>query len=573
MITRLFKFHGGIKPDAHKHESAGAPIRRAPLPSRLIVPLRQSTRATARCIVEVGQKVLKGQRIGEPEGFLGTAVHAPTSGTVVDFGRYTMAHASGLETRCVVIQPDGEDRWIEHAPFDAEAAGREATLAWLRDCGLVGLGGATFPSHVKLGKGSGVDTLILNGAECEPWITCDDRLMRERADGILAGARILYRLIGARELVIGIEDNKPEAIEAMRAAAQRVGDAVRIQAVPALYPAGGEKQLIRVLTGIEIPYGKLGADYGVQCFNVGTAHAVYRAIAHGEPLVSRIVTLTGNVARPGNWEVLIGTPIDELLPLAEPRPDTNRYLMGGPMMGFALPRLDVPVVKGSNCIISASPTLLPPPPPEQPCIRCTECAKACPAELQPFELYWFSRSKNFGKAQEYHLFDCIECGCCAYVCPSHIPLVDYYRFAKSEIWARERDKAAADQARERFEFRNYRQEREKEEKAAKLAAKAAETRAKLSSEAGEPAAGAAAAPAETEDPKKALIAAALARAQAQKAESQPRNTDNLSPETQAEIAQIEARRKAQAGDTPPPADGAVATDTPAPAETEGSPRP
>jgi len=359
----------------------------------------------------------------------------------------------------------------------------------------------------------------------------------------------------------------------MRAAAQRVGDAVRIQAVPALYPAGGEKQLIRVLTGIEIPYGKLGADYGVQCFNVGTAHAVYRAIAHGEPLVSRIVTLTGNVARPGNWEVLIGTPIDELLPLAEPRPDTNRYLMGGPMMGFALPRLDVPVVKGSNCIISASPTLLPPPPPEQPCIRCTECAKACPAELQPFELYWFSRSKNFGKAQEYHLFDCIECGCCAYVCPSHIPLVDYYRFAKSEIWARERDKAAADQARERFEFRNYRQEREKEEKAAKLAAKAAETRAKLSSEAGEPAAGAAAAPAETEDPKKALIAAALARAQAQKAESQPRNTDNLSPETQAEIAQIEARRKAQAGDTPPPADGAVATDTPAPAETEGSPRP
>ncbi len=268
--------------------------------------------------------------------------------------------------------------------------------------------------------------------------------------------------------------------------------------------------------------------------------------------------------------MLIGTPIDELLPLAEPRPDTNRYLMGGPMMGFALPRLDVPVVKGSNCIISASPTLLPPPPPEQPCIRCTECAKACPAELQPFELYWFSRAKNFGKAQEYHLFDCIECGCCAYVCPSHIPLVDYYRFAKSEIWARERDKAAADQARERFEFRNYRQEREKEEKAAKLAAKAAETRAKLSSE-GSEASSAAAAAAPAEDPKKALIAAALARAQAQKAATEPRNTDNLSAETQAEIAEIEARRKAQGGETPPPADAAVKAGTPT--ETEGSPRP
>ena len=570
MIGRLFKFHGGIKPDAHKHESASVAIERAPLPSRLIVPLRQSTRASARCIVEVGQKVLRGQRIGEPEGMLGTAVHAPTSGTVIDFGRYTMAHPSGLETRCVVIEPDGEERWVEHAAFDAERAGRDASLAWLRDCGLVGLGGATFPSHVKLGKGSGVDTLILNGAECEPWITCDDRLMRERADGILAGARILFRLIGARALVIGIEDNKPEAIAAMRAAAQRADDPVRVQPVPSLYPAGGEKQLIRVLTGIEIPYGKLSADYAVQCFNVGTAYAVYRAIAHGEPVLSRIVTLTGNVARPGNWEVLIGTPIDELLPLAQPKADTNRYLMGGPMMGFALPRLDVPIVKGSNCIIASSPTLLPPPPPEQPCIRCGECARACPAELQPFELYWHSRARNFGKAQEYKLFDCIECGCCAYVCPSHIPLVDYFRFAKSEIWARERDNTAADQARERFEFRNYRQEREKEEKAAKLAAKAAETRAKLATDAS-------AVKAETataEDPKKALIAAALARAQAQKASSQVRNTENLSAETRAEI---EARRKALSPTAalPPalaPKTGEPRPDGAAAVEAEGSPQ-
>lgn len=556
MIGRLFKFHGGIKPDPHKNESAGPAIQRAPLPARLVVPLRQSPRATARCVVQIGQQVLKGERIGEAEGFLGTAVHAPTSGTVVDIARHPMAHPSGLDTECVVIEPDGEERWIEHAPFDYQAASREEALAWLRDCGIVGLGGATFPSHVKLGKGAGVETLILNGAECEPWITCDDRLMRERAADILAGAIILRELIGARELVIGIEDNKPEAIAAMKAAAAASGHGVNVVAVPALYPAGGEKQLIRVLTGIEIAYGKLGGDYGVQCFNVGTAHAVYRAFAHGEPLVSRVVTLTGNVDKAGNWEVLIGTPVQDLLPLARPRDDTDRTILGGPMMGYALPRLDVPIVKGSNCLISASPKLFPPPPPEQPCIRCTECAKACPAELQPFELYWFSRAKNFGKAQEYHLFDCIECGCCSFVCPAHIPLVDYFRFSKSEIWAREREKAAADQARERFEFRNFRQEREKAEKAAKLAAKAAETRAKLAKNtpADAPAAGGAAA----EDPKKALIAAAMARAKAQKAEVKPQNTDNLSPETQAEIAEIEARRKAASPSAATAADGAAA---------------
>ncbi|HJV27497.1 MAG TPA: electron transport complex subunit RsxC [Aromatoleum sp.] len=548
MIGRLFGFRGGVKPESHKTESASAPITAAPMPRRLVIPLRQNPRSGARCLVEPGQKVLKGEPIGEGEGLLGTSVHASTSGTVLEIGEHPMAHASGLSALSVVIEPDGEDRWIDHAAFDYHGNSRDATLAYLRGCGIAGLGGATFPTHVKLGKGTGIDTLVINGAECEPWITCDDRLMRERATQVLSGAMILRDLIGARRVLVGVEDNKPEAISAMRDAPGGA-DGVEIVPVPTLYPAGGEKQLIRVLTGIEIPHGKLGPEFGVQCFNVGTAYAVHRAIHHGEALLARIVTLTGNVAKPGNHEVLLGTPVDELLALAAPKVDTDRYIMGGPMMGFALASAAVPITKGANCIIAASPSLFPPPPPELPCIRCGECSRACPADLQPFELYWFSRSKNFGKAQEYHLFDCIECGCCAYVCPSHIPLVDYFRFAKSDIWARERNTTAADQARDRFEFRNFRQQRDKEEKAAKLAAKAAEIQAKLTEapqQAETPAV-------EAEDPKKALIAAALARAKQQKAAIAPRNTADLNPETQAKIAEIDARReeKSKPQDTSP----------------------
>jgi len=540
MTVRLFNFRGGVKPDSHKNESSATPIARAALPPRLVIPLRQGIRSTARCLVEVGQSVLKGECIGEGEGPLGTAVHASTSGTVVEVAPYPMAHASGLDTLCVVIEPDGADEWIAHEALDRRTLPREAVLKYLSDHGIVGMGGATFPTHIKLGNGRGIDTLVINGAECEPWITCDDRLMRERAADILSGAAILRELIGADRTLVGIEDNKPEAIEAMGRAAAVLSEPIEIVAVPTLYPAGGEKQLIRVLTGIEIAHGKLGSEFGVQCFNVGTAHAVCRAIHHGEPLISRVVTLTGNVDRPGNHEVLIGTPVESLLALAAPRPDTDRYLMGGPMMGVALPDLGVPIAKGSNCVIAASPALFPPPPPELPCIRCGACARVCPADLQPFELYWFSRAKNVGKAQEYHLFDCIECGCCSFVCPSHIPLVDYFRFSKSEIWARERELKAADHARERFEFRNFRQEREKEEKAAKLAAKAAETRAKLS---GTPGAGDTAPRPADEDPKKALIAAALARAKQQKAAVAPKNTDALDADARAEIAAIDARRE------------------------------
>ena len=543
MLAALFKFKGGVKPASHKDESTQTPIAAVPLPAQLIVPLRQSAGGTPQPLVRAGQKVLKGERIGAPEGNFSSAIHAPTSGTVLAVAPRMLPHPSALSAPCVVIAPDGKERWIERTPVDYLAESPDALRDLLRDAGVVGLGGATFPSHIKLKPGASgrIATLILNGAECEPWITCDDLLMRERAEGIVRGIGILRYIVAAERVLIGIEDNKPQAIAAMRAAAAQAAG-IEVVAVPTRYPAGGEKQLIRVLTGIEIPYGRLGTEFGVQCFNVGTAYSVHRAVELGEPLVSRIVTLTGNVERPGNWEVPIGTPIDELLRLAAQRADTDRYIMGGPMMGFTLPRTDLPVTKAANCILAASPALFPPQGPELPCIRCGACTRVCPVELQPHELYWFSRAKNFGKAQEYNIFDCIECGCCAYVCPSDIRLVDYYRFAKTSMRALEREKAAADAARQRYEFRNFRNEREQKEKAERLAAKTAAARQALAG-GGPPAAPehAAALP-QLDAAKKALIAAAVERARAQREGVQPKNTDDLAPEKQAEIREIEARR-------------------------------
>jgi electron transport complex protein RnfC len=412
----------------------------------------------------------------------------------------------------------------------------------IREMGLAGLGGAVFPSYIKLnpsahGSGSAIHTLILNGAECEPWITCDDRLMRERAEEILAGARIMAHMLGAKTILVGVEDNKPEALAALHLAQ---GDDIEIVAVPTVYPGGGAKQLTYTLTGVEVPSGGLSTDVGIQVFNVGTAYSLYRAVMHGEPLISRVVTVTGHVSQPGNFEVRLGTPIRDLLAAAGGSlPGASGEIIGGPMMGFDLMDLAAPVTKAVNCVLVKSPALFPAKPEALPCIRCGACARACPVALQPFEMYWFSRAKEFGKAQAYDLFDCIECGCCAYVCPSHIPLVDFYRFAKSEIWEREREKQAADQARARHEFKLFRLEREKREKAEKFAKAAAEAKAKAAaSDSGEDAEAA---------KKKAILEAALARAAKAKEEMaaagvKPRNTDHLPPRVSREIAEIEARR-------------------------------
>ncbi|MGE5319578.1 MAG: electron transport complex subunit RsxC, partial [Hyphomicrobiaceae bacterium] len=505
MSRQLFRFKGGVHPPEHKAESTARPIHAAPLPRKLVIPLRQHIGNPAKPVVEVGERVLKGQMIAAADGYISTAVHASSSGVVTAIDLQPVPHISGLPDLCITIETDGRDEWIAHGPLDYQALAPAELRARLRDLGLAGLGGAVFPSAIKLDPGAPrvCPTLIINGGECEPWITCDDVLMRHHADEILQGVALMRHLLGSTEILVGIEDNKPEAIAAMQAAAAMMDFPVEVVAIPARYPGGGAKQMIQTLTGKEVPSGKLSTDIGIQVFNVGTTYALARAVHHGEPLISRLVTVTGHVLRPQNFEVLIGTPMHTLITRAGDRDGTTGVLMGGPMMGVPMPNLDVPVVKATNCILVKSAELFPPLPKALPCIRCTRCADACPAELQPQELFRFAKAGDFGRAQEYHLFDCIECGCCSYVCPSHIPLVDFYRYAKSEIWAREKDKRAADLARERHEFRQFRLEREKKEKAEKLAAKAQAKRAEL---AAAPSAEGAAASSDA-DARKALIAA------------------------------------------------------------------
>ena len=584
-MLSLFKFKGGVKPQTNKTQSVSEPIAVAPLPSRLFVPLHQSIGGTPQPLVQAGDRVLKGQLIGAADGWISSAVHAPTSGTVRTIAEHVAAHPSGLTTLSVEIEPDGKDEWIERTPIDYATLPPERVRELLREAGVVGLGGAVFPTHGKLtaSKTVPMDELVINGAECEPFITCDDLLMRERAEEVIRGVGIFRDLLQPKRVLIGIEDNKPEAVAALQAAVAKLGEKFEVIAVPTRYPAGGAKQLIRVLTGKEVPSTKRSTDLGVQCFNVATAYTAWRAVTHGEPVISRIVTLTGNVERPRNWEALIGTPLSEFVALGQPKADTNGYLMGGPMMGFEMPAMDAPLVKATNCIIAGSPTLFPPKAPEMPCIRCGECAKVCPHELQPFEMYWFSRAHNFGKTQEYHIFDCIECGCCSFVCPSRIPLVQYFRFAKSEIWAREREKQAADAAKARFEWRNAREEREAAEKAERLAKAAASRPARPVAEKTESAtpsappssqsfhsspstivaadgvvqtassAAADVAPqpvaADAAATKQATIAAAMARARAQREAAQPKNTVALTDDQQREIAAIDARRAALAKPT------------------------
>ena len=579
----IYPFNGGVHPPENKAQSTQLTIGQLPLPEKLVLPLRQHVGNIPKVKVLIGEHVLKGQLIAEAEGTVSAAIHAPTSGTISAIEDATIPHPSGLPDRCITIIPDGKDAWIDKKPQDWRTADRKNLVASLRLSGIVGLGGATFPTHIKLradGK-SGVHTLIINAAECEPYITCDDRLMRERAAEVVSGIAIAQYMLGAERVIIGIEDNKPEAAMAMQTAVKKAatlaaGSAeMEVIVVPTLYPSGDARRLVHLVLGTEIPHDKRSTEVGLQVFNVATVLALYRYFEFGEPSLSRIVSMTGNVRQPQNFEVLFGTPLLHLVAAAGgAKADTSHYIMGGPMMGFALPDENVPITKAANCIIAASPTLFAPPPPAMPCIRCARCADACPVNLQPQELYWFAKADNFEKANDYKLFDCIECGACSYVCPSNIPLVQYYRYAKSEIIAVDKAKEAADLARERNDFRLARIEREKLERAQKHAERAEAGKAaaaKLEAEkalanelnnTGEKndalqanmheASGDAPQLGDDEAAKKAakqaVIAAAIARTKAAKAAAAasgetPKNVTDVEESTKKEIAEIDARRK------------------------------
>ena len=533
--AEVHKFHGGVHPEGHKQLSTTLPIAKLAIPQKLVLPLRQHVGYIPKVKVQVGDHVLKGQMLAEAEGTVSAAIHAPTSGTVTAISEAIIPHPSGLPDMCITLTPDGKDEWTTLRPTDWRNTDKKELVASLRASGIVGLGGATFPTHIKVradGK-SQVHTLILNAAECEPYITCDDMLMRERADEIVKGMEIVKFLLGAENCIVGIEDNKPEATAAMTEACKALPE-TSVKVVPTLYPSGDARRLIHLVSGVEIPHDKRSTDVGIQVFNVATVLAIYRYFALGEPSIDRIVTITGSVNSPQNFKVLFGTPLQTLIDAAGGvQSGTTHFIMGGPMMGFDLPTIDVPITKAANCIIAATPNLFAPPPPAMPCIRCARCADACPVNLQPQELYWFSKSDNFEKARDYNLFDCIECGCCTYVCPSNIPLVQYYRYAKSEIIAADKAKEAADLARERNEFRLARIEREKLERAQKHAERAASNKAEsaktestkvaptkaedvkavpATTESEQPASST-----NTDDVKKAAIAAAIERAKALKA--------------------------------------------------------
>lgn len=505
---KLWRFHGGLKLPGHKSISMTQPIAAATIPETLILPLQQHIGAAAVPVVKVGERVLKNQVIARAEGFVSAPVHASSSGVVTAIEARPVPHPSGMLSTCIVIQTDGKDEGVAIATAQADYHDDDPSHLRnrIREAGIVGLGGAGFPTFIKLNPGRQytIDTLILNGAECEPYITCDAMLLQEQPRAILDGLLVMQHALQAKRCLIGIEDNKPAAIAALRDALTDTERAViEVVAVPTIYPAGGEKQLIKTLTGLEVPSHKLPASVGIVCHNVATAQTVGDAILHRQPLIERVVTVTGPaISTPRNYRVRIGTPMQHVLQLAGVQQQTlARLIMGGPMMGFAIDNPAVPVIKTTNCLLGLTQRDLPQQQFALPCIRCGECARVCPALLLPQQLYWHAHAKDFDKIQDFHLFDCIECGCCTRVCPSHIPLVQYYRYAKTEIWAKERDKQKSDIARQRHEFHLERLERKKQED---------EERKRKKKELLETVTAA-------DDTKKAAIAAAMERVQAKKA--------------------------------------------------------
>ena len=613
---KLWDFNGGIHPPEMKTQSNGTPLRQLPLAGRFVIPLKQHIGAEGELCVAVGDRVLRGQPLTRGRGRM-LPVHAPTSGTVVAIAPHSTAHPSALAELSVIIDADGEDRWIERDGWsDYRLRTRAELIERIHQYGVAGLGGAGFPTGNKLqGGGDKIETLIINAAECEPYITADDRLMQDCAAQIVEGIRILAHILHPRQVLIGIEDNKPQAISMLRAVLANTHD-IMLRVIPTKYPSGGAKQLTQILTGKQVPHGGRSSDIGVLMQNVGTAFAVKRAVIDGEPLTERVVTLTGEaVTQPGNVWARLGTPVRHLLDAAGFCPSGEQLvIMGGPLMGFTLPWLDVPVVKITNCLLAPSANEMGETPEEKGCIRCSACADACPADLLPQQLYWFSKGQQHDKAIAHNLADCIECGACAWVCPSNIPLVQYFRQEKAEIYAIAQEEKRAAEAKIRFEARQARLERDKaarlerhKKSAAQPAAKdkdavnaalarvrekqqratqpvvvqagaepdnsaviaarearKAEARARQAEKAQQP--DAAETAVEQADPRKAAVEAAIARAKARKAaqaasepapepaaeEPAAAAVDPRKTAVEAAIARAKARKAAQAASEPAP---------------------
>ncbi|MCW3173694.1 electron transport complex subunit RsxC [Shewanella subflava] len=541
----LWQSPGGIHPPELKELSNTQAISRLPLAKHFIVPVPQ-VGEQARLLIDVGQTVLKGQLLTEGNGFLYLPVHAPTSGKVTDIKPVASNHASGLAVLSIIIEADGLDTWCQLNASDPNTLSHSELIFKIKQAGISGMGGATFPTHIKLNTASEIGLVIINGVECEPYITADDRLMREHSHEILKGIEIIHRLLSPQRIIIAIEDNKPEAAKAMQQAislSNLPANSTRVTVIPTKYPSGGEKQLIQIITGKEVPSGCLPSQLGIVVQNVGTAYAIQDAIYFGKPLIERVVTFTGkNIHQPGNYWLPIGTPITAALERVGFQPSTTQKLIiGGPMMGYAINDTYVPVLKGTNCVLAPSDDEISPDMDEKACIRCGECALACPALLLPQQLFWHAKAEEYDKAASFNLQDCIECGCCSYVCPSDIPLVEYYRIAKSALRIAAEEKVLAEQAKLRFEARLQRLEDEKIAREAKAKAAAEKRQANMKSS------------------DKDAVAAAMARIAAKKAAqshevNQPVNTQSDKAVTEttdkktavsAAIARAKAKKAAQ----------------------------
>ena len=439
-LSALFKrektfSHGGIHPIEHKSLTADQSIRRLGFAPRLVVPLTQHKGAPAKPIVRVGQEVVRGEPIASAEGHLSVPMHAPATGRVAAIDRWPSAE--GPKEPAIVIdvyQASSQEVLFDH-PVDVLDLSRKEIVEAVKDAGLVGLGGAAFPSHVKLlpPDGKRIDTLIVNGCECEPYLTCDHRVMLEQTEALLRGIRIVLRATGAERAVIGVEDNKPDAADALRAALH-IDDAIVVQTVETKYPQGAEKMLIESILGCQVPSGGLPADLGVAVYNVGTLAQMGELLPQGRGLIERVVTVSGPGAEhPGNYLVPIGTPVSFILHQLGATGYVTEVVLGGPMMGMSIASLDVPVTKGvSGVIIYRTKDEEQGKQRVYPCIKCSRCVEACPMHLNPSLLAQLAHKREYERMASDHALDqCFECGCCAYVCPSNIPLTQYFRIAKA----------------------------------------------------------------------------------------------------------------------------------------------